>query len=195
MTTEIVLNRLRRILLLDDAVFEEIRDDATFTPVAAGLAAGAVFAAALGAAIFGETVLDSSPEGWVTDTIVLGTLFTLVLFGAGAFVTYLVLTQVFGTEDVAADDFARVSLTTHFPYALGLLVMLPEVGFTFGILSVLATVFYSIYGIGAAFRAPTRTAPVFSVLAGSMVWLLLIPIISDPGSNWVTGVFVYSLIA
>ena len=195
MTLELFLNRLQRILVLDDTVFDEIRDDIRFTAVSLGAAVGAVFLAALGAWLYGETVLDGTPDGWFVDTVVLGSFFTIILFGAGIAVTYLLLAQVFRVEGIPVDDFARVALVTHAPYALGLLVFVPEIGFTFGILSVVGTVFYSMYGVGAAFRDASRTAALFSVLAGSLVWMLLIPVISDPGNNYVTGVFVYSLIA
>ena len=195
MTLELFLNRLQRILVLDDTVFDEIRDDIRFTPVSLGAAVGAVFLAALGAWLYGETVLDVTPDGWFVDTVVLGSFFTAILFGAGIAVTYLLLAQVFRVEGIPVDDFVRVAFVTHAPYALGLLVFVPEIGFTFGMLSVIGTVFYSMYGVGAAFRDVSRTAALFSVLAGSLVWMLLIPVISDPGNNYVTGVFVYSLIA
>ncbi len=194
MTVELFMNRLRRLLLLDDSVFDEIRNDVAFTPASLAAAAGAVFLAALGAWLFGETVLDRAPDGWFVDTVVLGSFFTAILFGAGMAVTYLLLVQLFRVEDIPVDDYLRVTLITHAPYALGLLVFVPEIGFTFGILSVLGTLFYTMYGLGASFRDVSGTAALFSVLAGALVWLLLIPVISDPGSGYVTGVFAYSLI-
>ena len=40
MTSDLILSRLRRLIMLDTTVFPEVRDDRGFTLVAAGLAAG-----------------------------------------------------------------------------------------------------------------------------------------------------------
>src|SRR2546422_373803 len=102
MTLDQVIARIRRALMLDPAVYEEIRDDTNFTLVSIGSAAVAVLLAAIGAWIF---------------------------------------------------------------------------------------------GIRAAYPNVDNLRAMIAVLLGFAVWAVVIPIISDyPDNNWVTGVFVYSLI-
>ena len=43
MTSDLILSRLRRLIMLDTTVFPEVRDDRSFTLIVAGLAAGAGF--------------------------------------------------------------------------------------------------------------------------------------------------------
>jgi len=126
--------------------------------------------------------------------VILGTLFTIVLFLIGIAVIYLVLGQVFG-EEMAADGLVRVASLTHLPYGLSLLIFIPEIGFAFGILSVAAMYYYTVFGIRAAYPNVDNMRAMVSVALGFAVWAAVIPIISDlPDNNWVTGVFVYSLV-
>jgi hypothetical protein len=194
MNRQHIWDLVRRALLLDDDAFEEIRAEDAFTALSLGAAAAAVFLAGIGAWLFGLAVLDSTPDGWFLDTVFLGSFFTLALFAAGAAITYLLMTRVFQIEDVPVDEFARVILFTHAPYGLGLFVFLPEIGFAIGMLSIIAVFFYSVYGLGVAFRGESRLGVAASVLAGLVFWLLVITLISGPGSNYATGVFVFSLI-
>jgi hypothetical protein len=69
-------------------------------------------------------------------------------------------------EDVPVDEFARVILFTHAPFGLGLFVFVPEIGFAIGVLSLIAVFFYSVYGVGVAFRGESRLGVAVSVLAG-----------------------------
>src|SRR6266542_5885138 len=194
MTVDQVIARIRRILLLEPAAFEEVRDDTQFTPMSIGSAAVAALLAAIGAWLFGETVLDPNPGLGFVDTVILGWIFTVVLFVIGVAVIYLMLSQVFG-EATTPDALVRVVTLTHLPYALGLFVFVPQIGFAFGLASIAATFYYTVFGIRAAYPNVDNLRAMIAVLLGFAVWAMLIPIISDyPDNNWVTGVFVYSLI-
>jgi hypothetical protein len=193
MTGDLILSRVRRMLTLDTSVFPEVRDDRRFTSAAAAIAVGAVLVSALGAFLYGETVLDFTPDDWFLDTVILGSLFTMMLFAAGIAVTYLVLAQAFQVN-VDPEGLARVLGFTYAPYALGFFVFLPEVGFTFGILSVVAMYYYAASGLRAAVPAAGAGAVAVSVAAGFVLWLTVMALVSDPGDNFFTGVFVYSIV-
>jgi len=193
MTVDQVLARIRRILMLEPAAYEEVRDDTQFTFVSLGSAAFAVLLAAIGAWLWGETIPSSKPSGWFVDTVILGSIFTIVLFLIGVAVIYLMLSQVFG-EATTPDALVRVVTLTHLPYALGLFVFIPQIGFGFGLASVALTFYYTIFGIRAAYPNVDNMRAMISVLLGFAVWAFIIPIISSaPNNNWVTGTFVYSL--
>ncbi len=194
MTLDQIIARIRRAMLLDVTAYEETRDDATFTLFAVAAAGVGVVLAAIGAWLYGETVIDDpAPGTGFVDTVILGTIFTGVLFIIGALAIYLLLGQVFGHE-MSADGLFRIVMLTYLPFGLGLLVFIPEFGFAFGLASVAATFYYTIFGIRAAYPSTELTQVMLSVLAGFAVWALVIPFISDyPNDNFVTGVFVYSL--
>ena len=195
MPTQQIIDRIRRALSLDQAAFEEIRDDAAFTPYAAALAAAAVLLAALGAWLFGETVLTFTPDGWFVDTFILGSIFTILLFMAGVGVTYVVLAQVY-RETIAPDALVRIVTLGYLPFALGLLVLIPEIGFGFGILSIAAMFFYTVFGLRAAYPAIEPLRIVVAVLLGFAVWGMILPLIGElPNNNFAAGVFVFGLIA
>ena len=195
MSTQQIIDRIRRALSLEQAAFEEVRDDTAFTPFVAGLAAAAVVLAALGAWLFGETVLDYKPDGWFVDTFILGSVFTILLFMAGIGVTYVVLAQVY-RETIAPDALARIVILGYLPFAVGLLVCIPEIGFGFGILSIAAMFFYTVFGLRAAFPAIEPLRIVVAVLLGFAVWGMVLPLVGElPDNNFATGVFVFGLIA
>ena len=195
MPTQEFIDRIRRALSLDQAAFEEVRDDAAFTPFAAALAAAAIVVAGLGAYLWGETVLDYTPDGWFVDTLILGSIFTLLLFMAGVGVTYVVLAQVY-REMVAPDALARIVALGYLPFALGLLVFIPDIGFGFGILSIAAMFFYTVFGLRTAYPAIASLRIVVAVLLGFAVWGMILPLVGEhPNNNFATGVFVFGLIA
>jgi len=79
--------------------------------------------------------------------------------------------------------------------ALGLLVCIPELGFVFGLLSVIAVFYWSLFALRAALPAASELHLAAAVIAGMCLWAVMIPFISGPGNEFVTGVFVYGLIA
>jgi len=193
MPTEQIVARVRRALLLDSTAYEEVRDDAAWTPICIGLVAVAVFLAGFGAWLWGEVVPAYTPGGWFVDTFILGSIITILLFLAGVLVTYVVLTQVYH-ETGAADAIVRVLTLGHITFALGALVFIPQIGYAFGLLSIAAMFYYTVFGLRAAFPAISPLRAMVAVLAGFAVWAIIIPLVSDaPDNNFTTGIFVYSL--
>lgn len=191
MAIDELIARLRRAMMLDATAFEEARDDETFTVPALGIAAGAVLIAAIGTFLWSEFVADGT-SGVFVDAVILGTIFLLLLWAAGIAVTYAVLTQAF-RESAAPDALARVMALGHVPFALGLLVFIPGVGFAFGLLSVAMVLFYTIYGIRAAFPSIDPRRVLVSVVAGFAVWAMILPLLTGPGDTFAPGVFIYEV--
>ena len=194
MTSDLILNRLRRLIMLDTTVFPEVRDDRSFTAIVAGLAAGAVIMAGLGAFLYGQTVLDFTPENWFLETAVMGSIFTIILLAAAIALTYLVLAEVFKVQ-VTLDGLGRVLALSYTTYALSFFVFLPEVGFTFGVLSIAAMFYYAVSGVRAAAPEASAGATLLSVGAGFVLWITVMALISDwPDDNFFNGPFVYSIL-
>jgi hypothetical protein len=188
-----ILEVLRRVLLLDKTVFQQVRDDPGLTGPAAAGAAIAVLIAGLGAWLYGQTVLEGYSFSFF-DTVVLGTLFTIILVMAGFGVTYVVLIQALRI-DIAPDALVRLLAVGHLPYALGLLVFFPDLGYAFGLLSILGVFWWTLFALRSALPAANELKLAASVVAGMAVWMAIIPFISGSDNEFVTGVFVYGLIA
>ena len=194
MPTEQIITRIRRAFMQDYSVYEEVRDDTGYTVYGLVSAAVAVLLAAIGAWLWADTVSDYKPDGWFVDTVILGTVFTLVLFAIGIGVMYLVLTQLLHETVPSLEGFCRVAALAHVSYAAALLIFIPEIGFAFGLLAVAFVYFDTIMGVRAAYPAVSAWNAVVAVTAGVAVWMIFLPLISDsPDNNWVTGPFIYSL--
>lgn len=192
MTTELLLERLRRLLTLDPTLFPEVRDDRSFTTAAAALAAAAVLMGGLGAFLYGETVLDFSPDNWFVETVLLGSIFTFVLLAASISVVYLALSQLYGLN-VTLDGLGRVLALCYTLYAVSFFVFLPEIGFTFGLLSVAAMFYYSVAGVRGAVPEATPVSALVAIGAGFAVWITIMTLVAEPGDNFFNGPFVYSI--
>jgi hypothetical protein len=180
---------LRRALALDESAWAELRDNTSFTAVAGGLAVIAVFLAGIGAFLWGEITVDySTPDGWFVDTVILGSLFTILLMLLGMVVAYLVLTQLFG-ETVAPDALFRVFSVAAVPFALGFLMFVPELNFWLAMMSVALMFFLGVFGLRAAFSIDAVRA-VTAVFAGMSVFLIVMAFLISVDNRWTPGVFV-----
>jgi hypothetical protein len=192
-STNEVLRLFWRVVILDATAFRELRDTARLTLIAAGGLAAAVVIAGFGAWLYSHTVLKGDDFSFV-KTVLLGSIFTLILFVAGFGITYVALTTLLRI-DIAPDALFRLLAAGYMPYALGLLVCIPELGFVFGLLSVIAVFYWSLFALRAALPAASELRLAAAVIAGMCLWAAMIPFISGPGNEFVTGVFVYGLIA
>lgn len=185
---------MRRAVLLDGGAYREFRDNPRLTPIALASLGVTVLLAAIGAFLYGKFVVDGYDFGF-TDTIVLGSLFMFLLLLADIGIVYVMLIQVFHI-DIAPDALFRLVAIGHIPYALGLFVFIQELGFIFGIASVIGVFYWTLFALRAALPAADEKRLFLAVLAGMLIWVAFIPFISDtPGDEFVTGVFVYGLIA
>jgi len=195
MPTEQIITRIRRAFMQDYSVYEEVRDDAGYTVYGVASAAIAVLLAAIGAWLWAETVAEHTPDGWFVDTVILGTLFTAVLFAIGIGVMYLVLTRLLNETVPSLDGFFRVAALAHVSYAAALLIFIPEIGFAFGLLAVAFVYFDTIMGVRAAYPAVSAWNAVVAVTAGVAVWAIVLPLISGSDNAYVTGPFVHESVA
>lgn len=190
MPIEQVVARLRRALLLDQTAFEEARDDAAFTPLAAVVAAAAIVVAGLGAYLW-AVFNDVGDKGeFFFDAVILGSIFAALLWLAGVALTYVLLTQVY-RESLTPDGLFRVSAVALAPFAIGLLVLVPGIGFGLGLISISLVFFYTFFGLRAAYPAIDPLRLLVSVLAGLAVWTMILPLLSSPDNPFTPGVFVF----
>lgn len=181
---------LRRALMLEEGAWGEIRDNASFTVFLAVVAAVAVLLAGLGTYLWGEITVDySTPDGWFVDTVILGSLFTILLMLLGMVAAYLVLTQLYG-ESVAPDALFRVFAVAVVPFALGLLMFIPELNLFLVMMSVVLMFFLGVFGLRAAFSIDSFRA-LTAVSAGFAVFLIVMALLITYDNPWSPGALVY----
>lgn len=189
---EQMLAKLRRVLLLEEGAWEEVRDDATMTPIAAISAVVVIVLAGLGAYLWAEfNAPGGPPSGYFVDTVILGSIFTALLWLAWLVVTYVVLTQVFRAT-VAPDALFRVGAVALIPYILTFLVFIPEINFWLATGSLALVVFLTVFGIQSAFGVQPFKALV-SVLAGFSVFAIVLALLITVNNSFATGPFVFEL--
>ena len=189
-----ILSVLRRVLTLDRDVFRQVRDDPGLTVPAVAGAGLAVLIGGIGAWLYGKTVWDGAAGFSFSDTIILGSIFAAILVLAGFGVTYVALIQVLRV-DIAPDALVRLLAAGFLPYAIGILVCIPDLGFLFGMLSIIGVFWWTLFALRSALPAANELRLAAAVASGMAVWIAIIPFISGSGNEFVTGVFVYGLIA
>lgn len=189
MSLEQILARIRRALLLDVGVFEEVRDDRFFTPVAVGVAGASALLAGIGAFLWSAFILGETQDFFLEATV-LGTMFLLLLWIVGMIVTYFVLAQIY-REAVALDGVIRVMCLGSVPFALSAFVFLPGVGFGFALVAIALTFFYTNYGVRAAYPAIDPMRVMMACLVGMAVWALVLGILTSSENQFSPGPFVF----
>ncbi len=189
MPTELIIARLRRALLLDSTAFEEARDDPAFTAYAIGLAALAAFVGGFGSFLWSSVVLNDTDDFFVEATI-LGSIFLILLWIAGIFAAYFLLSQLY-REDVLWDGLTRVMALAYVPFAVSLLVFIPQIGFGFGVLAIAAMFFYTNFGIRAAYPNIEPFRVMVAVLVAFAVWTMILPLLTSTDNAFAPGTFVF----
>ena len=159
-----ILAVLRRALTLDPTVFKQIRDDPGLTaPAAAGVAIAVIIAGLWRLALRPDRL--GGQRSPFFDTAILGSIFTIILFMAGFGVTYIMLIVVFRI-DISPEALVRLLAVGHLPYAVGVLVCIPDAGFAFGLASIIGVFWWTLFALRSALPTAGETRLAASVFAG-----------------------------
>jgi hypothetical protein len=183
---------LRRALFLDEEAWRELRDNAAFTPIAIGLLVVLVLLGGIGAWLWGEFNHDYLPDDWFLDTVILGSIFTLVVLAIWIAVIYAVLVYAFGIS-VAPDALLRVFAVGFIPWGLMLLIFILEINFFIAFAAVAMVFCLLKFGVQTAF-AVSRMQAAQAVLAGFAVFAILLAILVTVDNRWATGPFIFELV-
>ncbi len=181
--------RIRRALLLDVGVFEEVRDDRLFTPFAIAVAGASGLSTGIGAFLWSAFILDE-PQDFFLEAVILGTIFLVLLWLVGMIAAYFVLSQVYH-ESVALDGLIRVMCLASVPFAVSALVFIPGFGFGLALIAVALTFFYTNYGVRAAYPDIDPMRVMIACLVAMAVWSMILPLLTSPGDQFAPGPFVF----
>lgn len=181
MDPNVILNRIMRLARLDTTVFDEVRDDQNETIPALIVAVVSCLLAGLGALLWWKVVPDTSsdPDGLVVNTLLLGTIFMVLMYGVAALVAYLFVVQVY---KVQADLLSLVRTMGYgaIPLSLSVLMWVPIIWPVFALLPLALLLVMMIYAIQAATGADS-TQVVISAVAGLGAMLLVLGLIALSG--------------
>src|SRR5690349_22545648 len=167
-----MVNRLRRLALLDTTVFDEVRDDERELIPAVVIVVVSTILAALGGWFF---LLVNAPEGIDTDfgnvfvkEILLGTLFSLALWVVWVAVVYVMLVQVFKAQ-TDIQMLIRTMGYASFPLAISLFMFIYGIALAIGIVALVLWFVMSTYAIQST-TAATSDKVVVSNAVGFAVF-------------------------
>ncbi len=188
-----ILNWLRRLVALDTRVFDDVRSNPAATIPGVIVVTVATFLAGIGGWLW-WVIEDFGDDSHVFLTsAVVGSLLSVVLWGAWLGVVYVMLTQVF-RERAYLEQLLRVMGLAAAPFALSLLMFIPWFSFAVGLSSV-ALVFglsnIAIQSVTTADPAKVLVANVAGFALWALVLTLLVSASAGSANPYAPGIFLF----
>jgi hypothetical protein len=175
-----ILNRIMRLARLDTGVFDEVRDDQRELVPAIAIVAISALLAALGGWLW---LLFDAPSGAKVDfgnvfvkIILMGTVFTVVLWAVWAAVTYVVLVQ-FYKEQADLQMLLRTMGYAAFPLSLSLLMFVPGLSLGFAVGALVLWFVMSTYAVQSTTSGQSNHV-VIANAAGFLVFALVMALLA-----------------
>lgn len=182
MDPNLVMNRLGRLARLDTSVFDEVRDDLNETLPAVVITLISSLLAGIGAWLWWEIIPSVSVSKAFFDTVIIGSVFTAVMYGVAAAVIYVVLVQMYR---VPVDLFSLVRTLGYasVPLALSVFMFIPVIFPLFTMLPIALLLVSMIYAVQSASNADPAQVVIASIigLAAMILVLGLIATSTTPG--------------
>ncbi|MCC6387736.1 MAG: hypothetical protein IT302_10160 [Dehalococcoidia bacterium] len=194
MDPNVILNRVLRLARLDTSVFDEVRDDQNETVPAVIIAAICAFLGGLGSFLWWKVVWGSEfePDGVFLNTLLLGSIFTLAMYGVGALVIYVVLAQMFKLQ-VDLLSLVRVMGYAAIPMALWVLMFIPMLYPLFAIMPIALLMVMMIYAVQSVSGADS-TEVVIASGVGLAVMVLVLGFFAQAGNDAPIGAGIFSIL-
>jgi hypothetical protein len=171
-----VLNRVMRLARLDTTVFDEVKDDINETIPAVVVGVVSWLLAGLGAWLYWTVVTDIEPENVFLNTVVLGTVFGVILYFAAIAIAYVVLVQMYRIQ-TDIQSLIRVGGYAAIPMAASVLMLIPAIWPVFAIVPLALLFVMMIYAVQSASNADS-TQVVWASLIGFTVMTLILGFIA-----------------
>lgn len=194
MDPNVILGRVLRLARLDTSVFDEVRDDQNETIPAVIIAAISALLAGIGSFLWWKVVWGSEfePDGVFLNTLLLGSIFTLAMYGVGALVIYVVLAQMFKLQ-VDLMSLVRVMGYAAIPMALWVLMFIPVLYPLFALMPIALLMVMMIYAVQSVSGADSTEVVIASAI-GLGVMILVLGFFSQAGDDAPIGAGVFSIL-
>jgi len=175
MDINVLMQRMRRLTMLDASVLDEVRTDTAATVPAIIVAAAATLLFALGGWLWYlfEDVPDTGQ--FFVRSVILGTIISLIVWGVAIGVTYVMLTQVFRAR-ADLNELVRVLGFAAAPLAIGFLFFIPSIGWGLSIVGLAVMFGLSVVAAQSASDAPPGRT-VAAVGVGFLVWAVVLSLL------------------
>ncbi len=194
MDPNVILGRVLRLARLDTSVFDEVRDDQNETIPAVIIAAISALLAGIGSFLWWKVVWGSEfePDGVFLNTLLLGSIFTLAMYGVGALVIYVVLAQMFKLQ-VDLMSLVRVMGYAAIPMALWVLMFIPVLYPLFALMPIALLMVMMIYAVQSVSGADSTEVVIASAI-GLGVMILVLGFFSQAGDDAPIGAGIFSIL-
>jgi hypothetical protein len=188
MDFEVIVSRIMRLVRLDTTVFDEVRMDPTATASSFVVAAAAAFAAGFGGWLWWIQEAEFDGGKVFVQSVVLGSLFAILLWIVWLFVAYVLLTQVF-RERADLQQLIRTMGMAAAPLGLSLLLLIPGINFGIGLASI--ALFFGLSNIAIQSVTTAEPAKVLTAnAAGFAVWAIVLTLLVDDRTYLAPGIFI-----
>ena len=193
MDPNVILGRVLRLARLDTSVFDEVRDQNETIP-AVIIAAISALLAGIGSFLWWKVVWGSEfePDGVFLNTLLLGSIFTLAMYGVGALVIYVVLAQMFKLQ-VDLMSLVRVMGYAAIPMALWVLMFIPVLYPLFALMPIALLMVMMIYAVQSVSGADSTEVVIASAI-GLGVMILVLGFFSQAGDDAPIGAGIFSIL-
>ena len=185
-----ILDRVMRLARLDTTVFDEVKDDLNETVPAVAIVAISSLIAGIGVWLW---LLIEAPTGADVDfgsvlvnVLLLGTIFSVVLWAAWVAVTYVVLVQVY-KESVDFQTLLRPMGYAAIPLVIMVFLLLSGIALAIGVVAMALWFVFAIYATQAASNASSDRV-VIAALAGFAVYCVVMSFLANQ-TGMTTGIF------
>ncbi|TAK60478.1 MAG: hypothetical protein EPO22_09280 [Dehalococcoidia bacterium] len=183
-----LVQRLRRLATLDTSVFDEVRTDTNSTIPAVVVTVAATLLSGVGGWLW-WLFADFGDSGKVfVQSVILGSILSVILFGIWIAITYVMLTQVFRAR-ADVNELVRVMGFASAPLALTILMFIPGLDFGIGLAATALFFATTVLAVQTATDAPAGRALV-ATLAGFAVWAIVLGLLTTKDHTWAPGFFV-----
>ncbi len=186
-----LLGRVRRLARFDTHIFEEVRDDPAQTVPALLVVVAAVFLSGIGGWLWlvVEDFPGLSTSKVLVKEVLLGTLWTVLLWAVWVVVADAVLAQLSGAR-TNRQALIRTMGFAAAPGAMALLMLIPSVSLGVGVVALVAWFSFSNYALQAVAPQAQPSQIVIANGAGFLVFAVVLALLADSVSQ-APGVFVY----
>ena len=183
----LTLKRVRRLLMLDFRVLDEVRVDTRATVASLLVAAVSMFLMALGGWLWWVTNDFGDSASVFVKSVLFGTACAFALWLAWLLVAYAVLQRLTGTP-MQVEPLIRTAGMATVPLAFGLLMVVPVVSFALGIGALGIWLLTTQAAIERA--AGMRSGPALVAnAAGFLVWLIVLSLLATDTNQLGPGPF------
>ncbi len=189
-----VMQRLRRLAMLDTSVFSEVKSDTTATVPALLIAIGATLLSGIGGWLW-YLFQDFHPKAgqFFLKSVIIGSILSIILWAVWIAVTYVMLTQIFRAR-ADLNELVRVFGFAAAPLALGLLMLIPGLDYGIGLTALILMFGATLVAVQSVTDADAGKT-LLSTAAGFAVWAIVLQLFVAGNyyySSYAPGIFIFA---